>query len=67
MATRTLGSRHSARRSQLNLLEGGIRQVERHRHGVVRRAGRACGTVPDGLVQKVLERMMIDEARRIAL
>jgi len=60
-------SRRGWRRSPPSRLERRISQVDRLRRAVVRRPGIPRGT-PDGvLVQKVLERMMIDELRRIAL
>jgi hypothetical protein len=66
MATRTFASRRSVRRSQSSLLERGVRHVDGRRHAVVRRASVPRGTPHDVLVEKVLERMMVDEARRIA-
>jgi hypothetical protein len=66
MAAGTFGTRRSRRRSRENLLAGGIGQFDRRTRRVVRHGGIPRGTAHDVLVQKVLERMTIDEARRIA-
>lgn len=66
IAARTFGSPGSGRRPPETRLERGIGQVDGRRPGVLRRAGIPRGTPHELLVQKVLERMMIDQARRIA-
>jgi hypothetical protein len=66
MAAKPLRSRASARRWRDNLLADGIRHLDGRRPGVLLRAGLPRGTPDDLLVQKVLERMTIDETRRVA-
>jgi hypothetical protein len=66
MAAGTLGSRPAGRRSRENLLARCLSHVD-GRHGAVRPAGIPRGTPNDPLVRKVLERMMIDEVRRLAV
>jgi hypothetical protein len=52
--------------TRASLPEAGIGQIDGRRRGALRRPDVPRGTPHDALVKKVLERMIIDETRRIA-
>jgi hypothetical protein len=66
MQARTLGPRGFRRPLQPNLLELRPDGAGGRRRARLRRSGVPLATPHDRLVQKVLERMMIDEGQRVA-
>jgi hypothetical protein len=67
MTTKTFQSRVSGPHGRDHLPEPGVDRVDDRRLGLLRARGSRRGAAHDALVQKVLERLAIDQARRLAL